>query len=210
MVYRRDIRPALPTPHDGPLLDIGCGQGELVRLLLKEGYEAVGVDVSPEQVALAHQAGLDQILRGDYRDFLAARRGQLAAVTATDLLEHLTKTEVIQTFDAVVAALRPGGVFIARVPNAVSPFGGHFRHGDFTHESWFTSRSVRQLAKAAGFRSIAVKSCPPPVHGPVSAVRAVLWALISVVLQIALAIETGMLHGHVVTQNLVFIARKPA
>jgi hypothetical protein len=34
--------------------------------------------------------------------------------------------------------------------------------------------------------------------------------LISVVLQIALAIETGMLHGHVVTQNLVFIARKPA
>jgi 2-polyprenyl-3-methyl-5-hydroxy-6-metoxy-1,4-benzoquinol methylase len=87
IAYRRDIRPALPALHSGTVLDIGCGQGELVRLLLAEGYDAVGVDLSPEQVTLAHQAGLDQILQGDYRDFLAARRGQLAAVTATDLLE---------------------------------------------------------------------------------------------------------------------------
>jgi hypothetical protein len=122
----------------------------------------------------------------------------------------LTKTEVIETFDAVVAALRPGGAFIVRVPNAVSPFGGYFRHSDFTHESWFTSRSVRQLARAAGFGSVAVKSCPPPVHGPTSAMRAVLWASISVVLQIALAAETGTLRAHVVTQNLVFVARKAA
>ena len=77
--------------------------------------------------------------------------GELAAVTATDLLEHLTKPEVLATFDAAAAALRPGGRFIARVPNAVSPFGGHIRYGDFTHETWFTARSVRQLAAAAGF-----------------------------------------------------------
>ena len=75
-------------------------------------------------------------------------------MTATDLLEHLTKPEVLATFDAVAAALRPGGRFVARVPNAVSPFGGHTRYGDFTHETWYTARSVRQLAAAAGLAPV--------------------------------------------------------
>ena len=58
LIYRRDIRPALPAPRAGLVVDIGCGQGELVRLLLADGYDAEGIDVSPEQVALARAAGL--------------------------------------------------------------------------------------------------------------------------------------------------------
>jgi 2-polyprenyl-3-methyl-5-hydroxy-6-metoxy-1,4-benzoquinol methylase len=208
LVYRRDIRPALPAPHAGPVVDIGCGQGELVRLLLADGYDAEGIDVSPEQVALAHAAAIDRVRQGDYRDILDTRPGMLAAVTATDVLEHLTKHEVLDTFDRVAAALAPGGVFVARVPNAVSPFGGHVRYGDFTHESWYTARSVRQLAAAAKFGSVTVLSCPPIAHGLVSAARAALWKPISAVCKIALAAETGALRGHIVTQNLTFVARK--
>jgi 2-polyprenyl-3-methyl-5-hydroxy-6-metoxy-1,4-benzoquinol methylase len=210
LIYRRDIRPLLPPPAAGPVADIGCGSGHLVRCLLADGYAAEGIDVSPEQVALARQAGLDQVREGDYLALLQERRGQLAAVTATDLLEHLTKPEVLATFDAAAAALRPGGCFIARVPNAVSPFGGHTRYGDFTHESWFTARSVRQLAAAAGFGPVAVTGCPPPVHGLASAVRAGLWKPIGGLFKLALAAETGALRGHIVTQNLTFAAQKPA
>lgn len=208
LAYRRHIRPALPPARSGSVLDIGCGQGELVRLLLADGYDATGVNVSPEQVAMANAAGLDQVSLGDYRDQLEAQTGQVAAVTATDLLEHLTKAEVIQTFDAVAAALVPGGVFVARVPNAVSPLGGHTRYGDFTHETWFTARSIRQLATAAGFGSVSVRHCPPPVHGLMSGARAVVWTSISAFIRLALAAETGQLRGHVVTQNLTFAARK--
>src|ERR1700722_5950943 len=179
LIYRRDIRPLLPPPAAGPVADIGCGSGQLVRCLLADGYDAVGIDVSPEQVALATESGLRQIRHGDYRELLAERPGELAAVTATDLLEHLTKPEVLATFDAVATALRPGGRFIARVPNAVSPFGGHIRYGDFTHETWFTARSVRQLAAAAGFGPVEVIACPPPVHGVASAIRATIWKPVS-------------------------------
>jgi 2-polyprenyl-3-methyl-5-hydroxy-6-metoxy-1,4-benzoquinol methylase len=207
LIYRRDIRPALPPPDAGLVLDIGCGQGELVRLLLADGYDAEGADVSPEQVAIAHADGLRRVRLGDYREILAGRPGSLAAVTATDLLEHLAKPEVLETFDAVAAGLRPAGVFIARVPNAVSPFGGHIRYGDFTHESWFTARSVRQLAAAAGFAAVTVLPCPPPAHGAVSAARSALWKLVSGACKVALAAETGMLRGHIVTQNLTFVAR---
>jgi 2-polyprenyl-3-methyl-5-hydroxy-6-metoxy-1,4-benzoquinol methylase len=206
--YRRDIRPQLPRPGAGPVLDIGCGQGELVRLLLADGYDTEGADVSPEQVAIAHAAGLDQVRLADYRDLLAGRPGSFAAVTATDVLEHLAKPEVLETFDAVAAALGPRGVFIARVPNAVSPFGGHIRYGDFTHESWFTARSVRQLAAAAGFAAVTVRACPPLAHGAVSAARAAVWKLVSGGCKLALAAETGQLGGHIVTQNLTFAAWK--
>ncbi len=208
VIYRRDIRPLLPPPSAGPVVDIGCGSGQLLRCLLDDGYDAAGIDISPEQVALAHAAGLGQVRHGDYRELLRDRPAGLAAVTATDLLEHLTKPEVLDTFDAVARALRPEGKFVARVPNAVSPFGGHIRYGDFTHETWYTVRSVRQLAAAAGFGSVQAIGCPPPAHGAVSAVRAALWKPVSGLLKLALAVETGSVRGHIVTQNLTFAARK--
>jgi predicted TPR repeat methyltransferase len=208
LAYRRELRPLLPAPKNGPIMDIGCGQGELVRLLLADGYDAEGVDVSPEQVGIAHAAGLDRVREGDYRDFLDGRPGKLAAVTATDVLEHMVKEEVLDTFDHVATALAPGGVFVARVPNAVSPFGGHIRYGDFTHESWFTERSVRQLAATAGFGLVVTLACPPLAHGPVSAARVLVWAAASALYKVVLAAETGVLRGHIVTQNLTFAAQK--
>lgn len=208
IIYKRDIRPLLPPPSAGPVIDIGCGDGQLVRCLLADSYDASGIDISPEQVALAHADGLLQVRHGDHLELLRDHPGEVAAVTATDLLEHLTKTEVLDTLDAVAAALRPGGRFVARVPNAVSPFGGHIRYGDFTHETWYTAGSVRQIAAAAGFGSVAVMGCPPAAHGLLSSVRATLWKPVSGLLKLALAVETGAVRGHIVTQNLTFAASK--
>jgi hypothetical protein len=94
-------------PATGPVADIGCRSGQPVRCLVTDGYEA----------------GLGQVQQGDYLELPEGRTGELAA-TATDLLEHLTKPEVLAAFDAVATVLRPSGRFVARVP-AVIPFGGH-------------------------------------------------------------------------------------
>jgi 2-polyprenyl-3-methyl-5-hydroxy-6-metoxy-1,4-benzoquinol methylase len=208
--YRRDIRPALPPRGAGPVVDLGCGQGELVRLLLADGFDAEGIDLSPEQVSLARAGGVHRVRQGDLHDLLPAHPGWYAAIIATDVLEHMTKPEVLTTFDDVAAALAVGGVFIARVPNAVSPLGGHTRYGDFTHESSFTARSLCQLCAAAGLDVSRIQPCPPLAHGLASAARAALWKPISACYRLALAAETGTLAGHIVTQNLTFVARKPA
>jgi SAM-dependent methyltransferase len=208
LVYRRDIRPLLPSPAAGPVVDLGCGRGELVRLLETDGFDAEGIDISPEQAALAHAAGVPRVRQGDFRTILAAQPAHYVAITATDLLEHLTKPEVLQTFDDAAAALAPGGVFVGRVPNAISPLGGHIRNGDFTHQTSFTARSIRQLAAAAGFDSVLARSSPPVVHGLASAARAMTWQVVSACYRIALAAETGTLRGHIVTLNLTFVARK--
>jgi len=208
LVYRRDIRPLLPSPAAGPVVDLGCGRGELVRLLETDGFDAEGIDISPEQAALAHAAGVPRVRQGDFRTILAAQPAHYVAITATDLLEHLTKPEVLQTFDDAAAALAPGGVFVGRVPNAISPLGGHIRNGDFTHQTSFTARSIRQLAAAAGFDSVLARSSPPVAHGLASAARAMTWQVVSACYPIALAAETGTLRGHIVTLNLTFVARK--
>jgi len=138
---------------------------------------------------LARAAGVSGVHHGDFRVTLATHPSHYAAVTATDLLEHLTKPEVLQTFDDVGAALAAGGVFIGRVPKAVSPLGGHIRNGNFTHHTSLNARSIRQLAAAAGFDSVLTRASPPVVHGLASAARVTVWQVVSACYRIALAAE---------------------
>ena len=42
----------------------------------------------------------------------------------------------------------------------------------------------------------------------VSAARVLIWKVISTFYKIALGAETGVVRGHIVTQNMVFVARK--
>lgn len=208
-VLRRDVLRHLRfADRAGEVLDLGCGQGDLVRFLVGEGFaQTVGVDASPEQVEIAIRRGSVSVSRSSATKALCHRQGLLSAVTALDFLEHLTRAELLETVELARAALTTDGVLIARVPNASSPFGGSMRHGDMTHESSFTSRSIRQLAALAGFSRVEVFPCPPVVHGPVSLLRGLVWRVFAGFIKLALATETGS-FDHVVTQNLVFVARK--
>jgi hypothetical protein len=69
---------------------------------------------------------------------------------------------------------------------------------------------LRQLGAATGFSSIEIHACPPAVHGVPSGLRAVAWWAVSAVMKGALIAETGQVHGHVVTQNMVAVMRSGA
>lgn len=205
--FRRDILPHLPEDRGSVVVDLGCGQGQLVRQLLSQGYRhSSGIDISPEQVELAQRSGLGQVRQGDFREVLEA--GSVDVVTATDFFEHLTRSEALEAADHVHSALRPGGRLILRVPNSVSPFSGNYRFGDLTHETSFTARSLKQLGAAADFEHVQVVACPPPIHGTKSLARSLVWKFISGGMKVALAAETGALRGHLVTQNIVAVMRK--
>jgi SAM-dependent methyltransferase len=47
----------------GPVLDIGCGPGRMVRAALDLGLEVLGVDVSPTAIEIAEEAGLPVLER---------------------------------------------------------------------------------------------------------------------------------------------------
>lgn len=46
----------------GPVLDVGCGPGRMVRAAMDLGMVAMGIDVSPTAVEIATEAGLTVIL----------------------------------------------------------------------------------------------------------------------------------------------------
>ena len=201
------ILPHLPKDRNALILELGSGSGELIRSMVDAGYSRVsGVDLSEEQVERAHALGTESVAHGDLFERLAAQEEPLDTALCIDVLEHLEKPEVLHALQAIRAALAPGGRVVARVPNAQSPFAGRFRYGDFTHETGFTQLSARQVMLATGYSWVRTYPAEPVVHGIKSAIRLGLWKLIALMFKFALAVETGTVRGHIVTQNLIVVA----
>src|SRR5580698_9987727 len=72
---------------DGPVLDLGCNQGELLEELRDKGLEARGVEFSPEAVAWCNNLGLD-VVEGSVEDF-EIQSGIFRTVVLSHVLEHL-------------------------------------------------------------------------------------------------------------------------
>jgi 2-polyprenyl-3-methyl-5-hydroxy-6-metoxy-1,4-benzoquinol methylase len=207
--FRAHYQSQLPTSRDAAILDLGCGFGPLLHYLKSAGYTNVtGVDISQEQVSVANSLGYSNAVCTDGLSFLATHEATFDAVIAKDLLEHMSKSELIQTLDAIHGALKPGGRLILQAPNADGPFGSRIRYMDLTHELAFTATSVRQVLRVCGFDHVGVYPVEPSIHGVKSATRWILWKLLRVVLVSYLAVETGMTKDHILTQNLIAVAQK--
>ncbi len=104
-----------PAPRRA--LDLGCGDGRLIRLLLdaRPGVEEVlGVDLSPPMLARAHDhfAGDERVTlqRHDLLDPLAGL-GAFDVVTSGFAIHHVPDSRKRAIFGEVVALLHPGGTF---------------------------------------------------------------------------------------------------
>ena len=142
---------------DAKILDIGCGIGQFLHYLSSEGFiNSEGIDISPEQVRVAKQflPELDIKHVDDHSRFLKDHASTYDVIIMNDVLEHLPKNELIPTVKLILAALRPGGIFIAKTINAAYPFGCSGRYIDLTHEISFHEKSLHQLFRHCGFNKI--------------------------------------------------------
>lgn len=114
----------LPSDKAAAVSDLACGTGAVLFALCSFGYTNVrGVDISAEQVAVAREQLGDCVEQGEVLSFLAQNQASFELLLAIDIVEHLTKDEVLPFLDACRAALLPGGRLILQTPNASSPFG---------------------------------------------------------------------------------------
>jgi 2-polyprenyl-3-methyl-5-hydroxy-6-metoxy-1,4-benzoquinol methylase len=199
----------LPADREAKVLDIGCGGGEFLLALAEAGYRCLeGVDLSEQQVVLARQRGLAGVTVAGALDYLLARPEAYALISLQNVLEHHTKTELLELFDAVMGSLQPGGRVIGVVPNAKSPLGARVRYADLTHELSFTPESLRQVFALVGLKAVAFGEQGPLIHGPASAARWVVWQIVRAGIWVMLAAESADLGDRVYTQNLWFVADK--
>lgn len=188
------------------MADLGCGHGALVHCLKSSGYRNVeGVDVSSEQVSLAHRLGLKEIRQGDLLGFLGNSPGTYDVLFLMDVLEHLEKQEIVDLLSQMRGALAGGGQAIIHVPNGEGLFGMRVQYGDFTHINCFTPQSIRQVLHACGFRTVEVYEDVPVVHGIKSLIRNLLWHVLTWRERLLLAAETGA-RGHILSQNMLVVA----
>jgi SAM-dependent methyltransferase len=207
---RRALLPLLPVPSgDRPVkvVELGSGAGQVLRELQKMGFDATGVDASPEQVALADDGAVPGVSLGDAVSYLRELNVSPDAFLAIDFLEHLTKSEILSLLGLLKGRLAPGGRLIARLPNAASPFFGGLQFGDLSHETAFTPRSIAQVLNLSGFDSVTILPANPIVHGVISATRATVWQLCAAIIRLVLIAETGFTRGHIVTQNMLVVAK---
>ena len=198
----------LPTNKSARIADLGCGSGGLVWWLRQCGYiNCCGIDGSEEQVALAHQLGIDNVAQGDVFAYLDKERDH-EILFARDLLEHFDKQAVFDFLEKCLNSLALHGQIVIQVPNAESPYFGRVRYGDFTHEMAFTASSISQLLFAAGYTEIRIQPWRPAIFDLKSLIRHITWRLIEPLLKIPILIESGSANC-IVTMNLIAVAKKP-
>ncbi|MEU6367849.1 3' terminal RNA ribose 2'-O-methyltransferase Hen1 [Streptomyces sp. NPDC046931] len=187
-VRRRDaIIDALEESGAARVLDLGCGQGQLVQALLKDARftEIVGVDVSARALAIAarrlkldrmgeRQASRVQLFQGSLAYTDRRLKGYDAAVLS-EVVEHVDPPRLPAVEYAVFGAARPRTVLVT-TPNVEynvrweSLPAGHVRHGD--HRFEWTREEFRAWAGTVaerhgyGVRFVAVGPDDPEVGPP--------------------------------------------
>ncbi|MFE1860460.1 3' terminal RNA ribose 2'-O-methyltransferase Hen1 [Streptomyces anandii] len=167
-VRRREaIVAALQESGAARVLDLGCGQGQLVQALLKDVRftEIVGVDVSVRALTIAarrlklDRMGERQAARVELRQgslvYTDKRLGGYDAAVLSEVIEHLDLPRLPALEYAVFGAARPRTVVVT-TPNVEynvrweSLPAGHVRHGD--HRFEWTRQEFRAWAGAVAER----------------------------------------------------------
>jgi SAM-dependent methyltransferase len=156
--YVEDFRDA------APVLDVGCGRGELLTLLRDAGIDASGVDADADMVTFARGEGLE-VAQADLLAHLESLEdGSLGGVFAGQVVEHLPPPALLRFLELAHEKLREGGILVAETINPLSPLALRNYFADLTHAQPLVPDTLALLAKQAGFSSAEIRYLnePPP------------------------------------------------
>ena len=147
-----------------PVLDIGCGRGELLGLLREAGIEARGIDADADMAAYASGEGLD-VEQADLIDYLErVDAGSLGGIFLGQVVEHLPAPVLVQALRLATSRLRPGGVLIAETINPLSPIALRNYFADLTHAQPLVPETLELLARQAGFATTEIRFLNEPAN----------------------------------------------
>jgi 2-polyprenyl-3-methyl-5-hydroxy-6-metoxy-1,4-benzoquinol methylase len=108
------------APHS--VLDIGCGEGWLIRALAGSGMHLTGIDAVPALIESAQAGGGGEFHVASYHD-LGDGKMTFQTDVAVCNFSLIGKESVQSTFAAVPGLLKPQGVFIVQTLHPVSACG---------------------------------------------------------------------------------------
>jgi 2-polyprenyl-3-methyl-5-hydroxy-6-metoxy-1,4-benzoquinol methylase len=145
-----------------PVLDLGCGRGEMLQILQDAGIMARGIDSNDDSIALCLAKGLD----GEKADLFAYLSdlpdASLGGVMACQVVEHLPPARVPEMIRLAHAKLRAGGLLAIETPNpeCLAIFATHF-YIDPTHRHPIPPVLASFYLEEAGFGLIEIERLSP-------------------------------------------------
>ena len=144
------------------VLDLGCGRGEFLELLSKEGIEAQGVDLEADAVAACREKGLT-VSQADLFQFLGEQpNGSLNGILCSHVVEHLPPARIAALVTTAVEKLAPGGILAIETPNpaCLATLTGDF-FLDPTHVRPVPFNLLHFLYEEAGLGDIEIEELRP-------------------------------------------------
>lgn len=140
------------------VLDLGCGTGLCGPYFKSLAKKITGVDLSPNMLAKAKELNVyDKLVLGDITKELKSSRNAFDIILAADVFIYVG--ELIQTFKAAAAALKPEGLFAFSLEAILS----HGENKDTPYVLRPTGRYahslkyVRELAAKNGLKELSFK-----------------------------------------------------
>jgi O-antigen chain-terminating methyltransferase len=154
-VYVPKFRAAGAGTAAAPILDLGCGRGELLEVLQADGLTASGVDTNRAAVEECRERGLRVELRDAFEALGKVPDGSLGGLAAVHLVEHLPFSLLLKLIDEALRVLRPGGIAVFESPNPMNVLVGSANfYIDPTHRNPVHPLTLRHLLEARGMVGI--------------------------------------------------------
>ena len=149
-----------PTSVHSALLDVGCGNGDFVKVATSLGFRAIGVDPDEKATASARLQGLD-VRTGNFPGS-GLPRSSFEHITANHVLEHLHDPK--EAIRELFKLLQPGGRLWLSQPNlaaiGLKEFGMYWRGLEAPrHLTLFNTDGMGRLLESCGF--VKVSLLPP-------------------------------------------------
>ncbi len=145
-----------------PIVDLGCGRGELLELFQAEGVECLGVDSDPDAAGACRDKGLNAEA-GDLFEFLRQQEdGSLGAIFSAHVVEHLPPLRLPELVELAAAKLKPAGILALETPNpaCLAIFSGDF-YLDPTHRRPAPAQQLRFYMEESGLGGVKVRELNP-------------------------------------------------
>jgi SAM-dependent methyltransferase len=144
------------------VLDIGCGTGDLIEVLVEHGLDVSGLDPSTCAIEIAKAAGCKKVYNSSLEEFFNKNTDKFDAIILVNVLEHVPDPSGIIRMAREM--LTGGGVIIVIVPNDFSKIQAMAKKklgclNDWwvaipDHINYFNYSSLNDFMMRSGFNNI--------------------------------------------------------
>ena len=154
----------------GIAVDLGCGNGALTEELAKKGYRAIGVDASPEMLALARRdhPGTEFVL-ADALDFTLEEKADV--IFSNSVIHWIDRDKQEALARNISAQMKKGGMFVCEFGGYLCAESIHstlekiFAERGMTYPRTFYFPTIGEhatLLEKAGLRVLFARTFPRP------------------------------------------------